>query len=272
MCTIDDDCEPSKILNLYNQNIQDNNIFSIIQSRISMILRLHLGQNNIGDKGALILSKSLYTNNIITHLTLESNNIGDSGCTALSEWLSTNTSLLHLGLGGNNIGNKGCVNLGRSIFKNNSLQVLVLCFNQIGDPGFIDFCQQIQQPKTLQSIIFWNNPITNLSGKALEKLLRNTTAITRFEYYDDFVEIKIKKRIKYHLDFNILYQFEYPKKYLLTVSQFMKIWYYLSRNSLYYSISSDLVRIISDFLGVSYFQSVMSWKQRLYQQMLESSK
>ena len=65
--------------------------------------------------------------------------------------------------------------------------------------------------------------------------------------------------------------FEYPKKYLLTVSQFMKIWYYLSRNSHNYSISSDLVRIISDFLGVSYFQSVMSWKQRLHQQMLESS-
>lgn len=271
MCTIDDDCEPSKILNLYNQNIQDNNIFSNIQSRISMILRLHLGQNNIGNKGALSLSESLYTNNIITHLTLESNNIGDSGCTALSEWLSTNTSLLHLGLGGNNIGDEGCINLGRGILKNNSLQVLVLCFNHIGDPGFIDFCQQIQELKTLQSIIFWNNPITNLGGTALEKMLKNNTTITRFEYYDDFVEIKIKKRIKYHLDFNRLYQSEYPKKYLLTVSQFMKIWYYLSRNSHYYGISSDLVRIISDFLGVSYFQSVMSWKQRLHQQMLESS-
>ena len=202
---------------------------------------------------------------------MESNNIGDSGWPALSEWLSTSSSLCHLGLGGNHIGNSGCLNLGRSIFKNNSLQVLVLCFNQIGDSGFIDFCQHIQGHKILAKIIFWNNPITNLGGKVLENMLENNTAITRFEYYDDFVEIKIKKRIKYHLDFNILYQFEYPKKYLLTVSQFMKIWYYLSRNSHNYSISSDLVRIISDFLGVSYFQSVMSWKQRLHQQMLESS-
>ena len=271
MCTIDDDCDPSKVLNLRDQNIHDNNIYSNIRPKINMILRLHLGANNIGVYGAKVLSECLHTNKVITHLTLESNNIGDSGCLALSEWLSTNGSLLHLGLGANHISDSGCLNLGRSIFKNNSLQVLVLCFNQIGDSGFIDFCRHIQGHKILAKIIFWNNPITNLGGKVLENMLQNNTTITRFEYKNDLVEKIINEKIKYHLDFNRLYQFEYPRKYLVTVSQFLKIWYYLSRNSHYYGISSELVRIISDFLGVPYFQSVMSWKQRLRQQIFESS-
>lgn len=275
MCTLDEylgDNEPSRVLNLRNQDIHDLNIYSMIQPRIAMVLRVHLGKNNLGDRGARILSECLYTNNIITHLTLESNNIGNSGCCSISEWLSTNSSLRHLGLGGNHIGDYGCTGLSRSISeKKNGLQILVLCFNQISDSGFIDFCQQIQESKCLKIVIFWNNPITNLGGIELENMLKKNTTITRFEYNEDLVESGVKDKIQYHLDFNRLYQSEYPKKYLLTVSQFLRIWYYLSRNIHYYHISWELVRIIADFLGVSYFQSIVSWKQRLHQRILEST-
>lgn len=274
MCTIDeymDDYKPSRVLNLRNQDIHDLNIYPMIHPRISMVLRVHLGKNNIGDQGARILSECLYTNNIITHLTLESNNIGNSGCCAISEWISTNSSLRHLGLGGNRIGDYGCSDLSKSISKKNVLQILVLCFNQISDSGLIDFCQQIQESKSLKIVIFWNNPTTNQGGIELENMLKKNTTITRFEYNEDSVQSSVRDKIQYHLDFNRLYQSEYPKKYLLTVSQFMKIWYYLSRNIHYYYISSELVRVIADFLGVSYFQSIVSWKHRLHQKKLESS-
>lgn len=261
-----DDSE--KILNLCNHHIHDLNIYSTIQPRIRMVLRLHLGKNCIRDQGAAILSKCLESNKVITHLTLESNHIGDSGCSCISEWLSTNSSLVHLGLGGNHIGDYGCSNLGTSISKHNALQILVLCSNRIKDIGFINFCQQIQTHKgRLKSVIFWYNRITSLGGKALEDMLGNNKTVTRFEYSDDLVEETINRNINHHLEFNRLYQSEYPQRYLLTVSYFLKIWYYLSRNINYYHISSELVRSISDFLGVSYQQSILEWEQTLRQEI-----
>lgn len=261
-----DDIDSSRKLNLYNQNINNTNIYSRVNPTIHQILKLSLGNNNIGEQGVLILLKYLESNNIITHLTMESNNISCQGCSAISRWLSHNNTLKHLGLGGNQIKDEGCSQLGKSLSNNGCLKVLVLCFNQIGDLGFIDLCQGLTNNKNLNVAIVWDNPISSNGYEFLEKMLQENIIITRFEFSEP-IDPSIDKKIKNHLKFNLFYQREYPKKYLVTVNQFIELWYYFKKSINCYFISTELVKIISDFLGVPYYQSLTDWKNKLQQQL-----
>lgn len=261
-----DDIDWSRKLNLYNQNIDNINIYHRINPTINQILKLSLGNNNIGDQGVLILLKCLKSNNIITHLTMESNNISCQGCSAISRWLSHNNTLKHLGLGGNQIKDEGCSQLGKGLSVNCCLQVLVLCFNQIGDLGFIDLCQGLTNNKNLNVAIFWKNPISGIGYEFLERMLQENVIITRFEFSEP-IDPSIDKKIKNHLKFNLSYQKEYPKKYLVTVKQFIELWYYFQQSLTCDFISSELVKVISDFLGVPYYQSLTDWKRELRQQL-----
>ena len=60
---------------------------------------LNLGNNSIGDEGAIALSDSLKSNSTLTELNLESNSIGDSGARSLSDSLKSNSTLTTLDLG-----------------------------------------------------------------------------------------------------------------------------------------------------------------------------
>lgn len=97
-------------------------------------------------------------------------------------------------------------------------------------------------------------------------MLQKNVKITRFEFSEPIIQ-SIDKKIKNHLKFNLSYQREYPKRYLVAVNQFIELWYYFQQSLTCDFISSELVKLISDFLGVPYYQSLTDWKRELRQQL-----
>ena len=73
---------------------------------------------------------------ILALFRLENNNIGDRGAIALSKALEDNDTLLSLHLENNNISREGAYTLGEMISNKYKLSKLNLNLNPIGDEGF----------------------------------------------------------------------------------------------------------------------------------------
>ncbi|CAF4556252.1 unnamed protein product, partial [Didymodactylos carnosus] len=67
------------------------------------LIQLHLGGNEISERGGKALAEALKVNNTLTKLGLQGNQISDRGLDALSEALKVNNTLTQLDLGGNQI-------------------------------------------------------------------------------------------------------------------------------------------------------------------------
>src|ERR1700722_16727566 len=90
----------------------------------STLQHLNLRGSQIGDKGAIALSKALESNTALQSLDLYNTQIGDEGVTALSKTLKTSTTLQlqNLCLGWNWIGVNGAIALSKALKTNISLQ------------------------------------------------------------------------------------------------------------------------------------------------------
>mmetsp|Transcript_44549 Transcript_44549/g.132993 ORF Transcript_44549/g.132993 Transcript_44549/m.132993 type:complete len:385 (-) Transcript_44549:95-1249(-) len=68
---------------------------------------LCLGNNGIGDTGALAIADVLRSGSMIRRLSLRDNKIGDAGAEAIAEALATNAALEELDIWGNALGDRG---------------------------------------------------------------------------------------------------------------------------------------------------------------------
>ncbi len=75
----------------------------------SVLEKLVLDFNRIGDSGAIALAGCLARCSVVQEVSIECNSIGDSGATALANALVHCTSLRRLDLQGNSLGDKGAV-------------------------------------------------------------------------------------------------------------------------------------------------------------------
>jgi len=80
---------------------------AVTRPQHAFIGELSLGNNNIGNKGAIVLAALLKSGCAIRRLSLRDNAIGDAGAHALAEALAVNTSLEELDLWGNKLTNVG---------------------------------------------------------------------------------------------------------------------------------------------------------------------
>ena len=94
--------------------------------------------NAIGPHGAAALAATLgdCLDCPLKTLGLYRNNVGDDGALALSKMVSRNKiALSQLFLGGNSIGNRGAIALSESLARNAKLKVLSLEGGSVGDEG-----------------------------------------------------------------------------------------------------------------------------------------
>ena len=110
---------------------------------------------------------------------LENNNIGDRGAVALSKALEDNDTLLSLHLENNNISRQGAYTLGEMISNKYKLSKLNLNKNPIGDDGFGRIAKGIQDIETLRIITVASTLITHVSMPALATSLENKKFLTK---------------------------------------------------------------------------------------------
>ncbi|XP_015732849.2 LOW QUALITY PROTEIN: NLR family CARD domain-containing protein 3 [Coturnix japonica] len=189
-------------LRLDNNQFKDN-VMELLGSVLSVkdcqIQRLSLAENQICNKGAKALARSLMVNRSLTVLDLRSNTIGPSGAkaladalkknqvllslnlqhnvikeegaTALAEALLTNRRLITLHLQKNSIGAHGARKLAEALVQNCSLKELMLSSNSVGDNGSVALAEALKVNHSLQSLDLQSNSISNTGVSALTEAL-----------------------------------------------------------------------------------------------------
>lgn len=152
-------------LALPEKNLKDDDVIiisQILRLPTTVLRKLVLRGNAIGDIGALSLSSSLENNMVLTKLILSKNVISDRGCIGIAEMLKVNTSLTYLALDRNQIGNEGIIAIGRALqIDNITLRFLWLNDNfNVTDIGVSIFIETFRQNTALFSVNLKNNNIS----------------------------------------------------------------------------------------------------------------
>lgn len=115
---------------------------------------LDLGNNELGNSGAVALAQSLKHNTVLTSLDLRSCEIHLKGILALAEMASFNTTLRHLDLGSNYAKNAGAQAFAKVLSQNKSLTRLCLTDNQIYHEGGEALAIGLQSNYTLRNFSY----------------------------------------------------------------------------------------------------------------------
>ena len=152
-CQINELIFGNKIIynNTFNINISKNvEKLKITNTQLNFInflpiSDLNLSFNNIGYKGAEIISNLISKTTTLIKLNLQNNYLGDEGITLLCYGIEKNNSIQSLNLSYNNILDYGVTNLAKSLLINNSIKKLNLYNNNIGNDGIKNFCEILSE-------------------------------------------------------------------------------------------------------------------------------
>ncbi|KAG8506455.1 NLR family CARD domain-containing protein 3, partial [Galemys pyrenaicus] len=133
---------------------------SVLSGKDCRIQRISLAENQISNKGAKALARSLLVNRSLTALDLRSNGIGAQGAKALADALKINRTLTSLRYrpplrqrgGKNSIGPAGAQRVADTLKQNRSLKQLTLSSNSIGDGGAKALAEALRVNRGLESL------------------------------------------------------------------------------------------------------------------------
>ncbi|XP_053132825.1 NLR family CARD domain-containing protein 3 [Hemicordylus capensis] len=174
---------------LYCNNLRlDNNQFkdsamdllgSVLSGKDCQIQKISLAENQIGNKGAKALARSLMVNRSLMALDLRSNSIGPQGAKALADSLKINQHLLSLNLQNNVIKEDGAKFLAEALLSNHSLMTLLLQKNSVGPQGSKKMAEALKKNWGLKELILSSNCVGDAGSAALaEGLKANHTLLT----------------------------------------------------------------------------------------------
>ncbi|VFV20841.1 Hypothetical predicted protein [Lynx pardinus] len=145
---------------------------SVLSGKDCRIQRISLAENQISNKGAKALARSLLVNRSLTALDLRSNSIGPQGAKALADALKINRTLAFLSLQNNAIRDNGARFVAEALAANRTLSVLHLQKNTIGPLGAQQTADALKQNRSLKELIFSSNSIGDKGAEALAKALK----------------------------------------------------------------------------------------------------
>uniref|UniRef100_A0A7M4FS08 NLR family CARD domain containing 3 n=1 Tax=Crocodylus porosus TaxID=8502 RepID=A0A7M4FS08_CROPO len=164
-------------LRLDNNQFKDN-VMELLSSVLSVkdcqIQKISLAENQISNKGAKALARSLMVNRTLMVLDLRSNSIGPSGAKALAEALRKNQTVhsnhvffFSCSLQNNVIKEEGAKFLAEALLTNHKLMTLHLQKNSIGPQGAKQIAEALKQNGSLKELILQSNSISNTGVTAL---------------------------------------------------------------------------------------------------------
>uniref|UniRef100_A0A2K6GCP6 NLR family CARD domain containing 3 n=2 Tax=Propithecus coquereli TaxID=379532 RepID=A0A2K6GCP6_PROCO len=145
---------------------------SVLSGKDCRIQKISLAENQISNKGAKALARSLLVNRSLTSLDLRSNSIGPQGAKALADALKINRTLTSLSLQSNTIREDGAGSMAEALVSNLTLSVLHLQKNTIGPVGAQRMADALKQNRNLKELMLSSNSIGDGGTKALAEALK----------------------------------------------------------------------------------------------------
>ena len=136
-CDVFDVPPAAHSINLTRKDIGESGATPLLASLVkssTVILRLILSSNLLGDDGAIVVSKGLKNNSTLQELDLYNNGIGVAGARAIASVLSS-TTLKRIVLSRNSLKDEGASAIGKSLKTNSTLETLELTQCSIGPTG-----------------------------------------------------------------------------------------------------------------------------------------
>ncbi|XP_012503044.1 PREDICTED: protein NLRC3 isoform X2 [Propithecus coquereli] len=140
---------------------------SVLSGKDCRIQKISLAENQISNKGAKALARSLLVNRSLTSLDLRSNSIGPQGAKALADALKINRTLTSLSLQKNTIGPVGAQRMADALKQNRNLKELMLSSNSIGDGGTKALAEALKVNQGLENLDLQSNSISDAGVAAL---------------------------------------------------------------------------------------------------------
>ncbi|XP_064582016.1 NLR family CARD domain-containing protein 3 isoform X2 [Zonotrichia leucophrys gambelii] len=161
---------------------------SLLVNRSLMVLDLR--SNAIGPTGAKALADALKKNQILLSLNLQHNSIKEDGAAFLAEALLTNHRLLTLHLQKNAVGAQGARNMAEALKQNRSLRELILSSNSVGDSGSIALAEALRVNHSLQCLDLQSNSISSAGVTALTTALCSNRGLLSLNLQWNFIQAK----------------------------------------------------------------------------------
>ncbi|KAJ1097648.1 hypothetical protein NDU88_002765 [Pleurodeles waltl] len=208
-------------LRLENNQFKDNVmelLASVLSAKDCHIKKISLADNEISDKGAKALARSLMVNRSLAVLDLRNNDIGPKGAGALADTLKinqtlqslniqnnviredgakfiasallTNSKLTTLHLQKNVIGPIGARRIAEALKKNTSLQELLLSSNCVGDAGAAALAEALKVNLSLITLDLQSNSISNVGVMALTEALKQNEALAHLNLRENSIGVK----------------------------------------------------------------------------------
>ncbi|NXX13176.1 NLRC3 protein, partial [Podargus strigoides] len=167
------DCQIQKLSSLAENQISNKGAKALARSLMvnRSLTTLDLRSNSIGPTGAKALADALKKNQVLLSLNLQHNTIKEDGATFLAEALLTNCKLVTLHLQKNAIGAHGARRIAEALKKNCSLKELTLSSNSVGDNGSVALAEALKMNHSLQSLDLQSNSISSAGVTALTAAL-----------------------------------------------------------------------------------------------------
>ncbi|XP_054247136.1 NLR family CARD domain-containing protein 3-like [Indicator indicator] len=173
------DCQIQK-LSLAENQISNKGAKALARSLMvnRSLIALDLRSNSIGPTGAKALADALKKNQVLLSLNLQHNAIKEDGASFLAEALLSNHRLVTLHLQKNAIGAHGCRKVAEVLKQNCSLKELILSSNSVGDNGSVALAEALKVNHTLQILDLQSNSISNSGVTALTAALCSNKGLT----------------------------------------------------------------------------------------------
>ncbi|XP_012503045.1 PREDICTED: protein NLRC3 isoform X3 [Propithecus coquereli] len=175
---------------------------SVLSGKDCRIQKISLAENQISNKGAKALARSLLVNRSLTSLDLRSNSIGPQGAKALADALKINRTLTSLSLQKNTIGPVGAQRMADALKQNRNLKELMLSSNSIGDGGTKALAEALKVNQGLENLDLTANLLHDQGAQAIAVAVGENRALTSLHLQWNFIQAGAAKALGQALQLN----------------------------------------------------------------------
>jgi Ran GTPase-activating protein (RanGAP) involved in mRNA processing and transport len=171
---------------------EEASIFARVLLANQNLKSLQLNNNDIGDAGAVELAVVLRHNNTLDFLNLWANLIGSDGASALAKALVANDALKDLELGDNSICDDGATSIAEMLTRNESIEKV--CIGGFGEKGLMAFAMRLSSMNGLKTLKVDNGitrGYTSEIGNSFVLALEQNTTLETFDFAAMRSDIKV---------------------------------------------------------------------------------